>query len=389
MNYKALEEHIEQYVKSYIQQHANQKLIYHNLSHAESVVKAAKKIADYYKLTEKERFIIISAAWLHDIGYHIDPRMHEKVAADEAEALLKSLEVPAEIITQVQQCIMATRMPQEPRNLLEQIICDADLFHLGTDAFWENNKLIRKECESILNHKILKEDWRRTALLLLSQHQYHTQFCKDLLEKGKQKNIEKLKQKDNTGAGDEKTATPSAKVEKPSRGIETMFRITSNNHQRLSDMADNKAHIMITTTSIIISVLLSVLFRKLEEYPHLTIPALILLTICVVTMVFSILATRPSIPPGHFTEEDIRQQKTNLLFFGNFYNMPLDDYRKGMESMMEDANFLYGSMIQDIYSQGVVLGRKYKLLRIAYNVFMFGIIASVLAFVTASLFFNH
>jgi hypothetical protein len=159
-----------------------------------------------------------------------------------------------------------------------------------------------------------------------------------------------------------------------------MFRITSTNHQRLSDMADNKAHIMISTNSIILSVILSLLLRKLEDNPHLIIPTMLLLIICVVTMVFSILATRPSIPEGMFTSEDIKQKRVNLLFFGNFYRMSLPDYEKGMHALMEDREFLYGSLIKDVYAQGVVLGRKYRLLRIAYNVFMFGIIAAVLAF---------
>ncbi|MNV71534.1 hypothetical protein D3C71_1645580 [compost metagenome] len=174
------------------------------------------------------------------------------------------------------------------------------------------------------------------------------------------------------------------KSERPERGIETMFRITSTNHQRLSDMADNKAHIMISTNSIILSVILSILLRKLEDNPHLIIPTLILLVICVVTMVFSILATRPSIPEGVFTPQDITNKKVNLLFFGNFYRMSLPDYEGGMIKMMEDRDFLYGSLIKDLYSQGVVLGRKYRLLRIAYNVFMFGIVISVVAFILAS-----
>ncbi len=152
-------------------------------------------------------------------------------------------------------------------------------------------------------------------------------------------------------------------------------------------MADNKASIMITTTSIIISVLLSVLLRKLEDNRYLTVPVILLLTVCVVTMVFAILATRPSIPPGTFTQKDIEDKKVNLLFFGNFYRMRLEEYDRGMREMMNDREFLYGSLTRDVYSQGVVLGRKYNLLRIGYNVFMFGIVISVLAFVIATIFF--
>ena len=177
-------------------------------------------------------------------------------------------------------------------------------------------------------------------------------------------------------------------ADKPGRGIETMFRISSGNHQRLSDMADNKAHIMITTTSIILSVLLSLLLRKLEDNPNLILPTMLLLIVCVVTMVFSILATRPSLPNGIFTEQDITDKKKSLLFFGNFYRMSYNEYSNGMEKLMSDREYLYGNLTRDVYSQGIVLGRKYRLLRIAYDIFMFGIIASVLAFALAVTIFK-
>jgi len=133
---------------------------------------------------------------------------------------------------------------------------------------------------------------------------------------------------------------------------------------------------------------LSILLRKLEDNAYLIFPTILLLTICVITMVFSILATRPTIPHGTFTEQDITDKKVNLLFFGNFYRMAYSDYAAGMQAMMNDRDFLYGSLTKDVYSQGVVLGRKYRLLRVGYNVFMFGIVASVISFVIASMFFG-
>ncbi|HWV29676.1 MAG TPA: Pycsar system effector family protein, partial [Dyadobacter sp.] len=281
--------------------------------------------------------------------------------------------------------------------------------------------------EQRLGRKIDKAEWRKSTIKLLENHEYQTDYCRDLLDKQKKKNLDKLKQKlleeslqaqeagapepeatitANAGVADvsylpvqkhkeEKAFIPEIaegkkkKDDRPDKGIETMFRISSNNHQRLSDMADNKAHIMITTTSIIISVLLSVLVRKLEDNAYLILPTMMLLTVCMVTMVFSILSTRPTIPRGTFTQEDIDAKSVNLLFFGNFYRMSFNEYSKGMQTMMNDRDFLYGSLTKDVYSQGVVLGRKYRLLRVAYNVFMFGIVISVVAFVIASIFFEH
>ena len=86
-----------------------------------------------------------------------------------------------------------------------------------------------------------------------------------------------------------------------SKGIQTMLRLTSENHLKLSDMADHKANILISVNSIIISVILSVLFRKLQDEPYLTVPSIIFLVVAVTTIVISILATRPKINSGrHF-----------------------------------------------------------------------------------------
>ncbi len=92
-------------------------------------------------------------------------------------------------------------------------------------------------------------------------------------------------------------------------------------------------------------------------------------------------------PRGVFTEEDIVSKKTNLLFFGNFHKMKREQYEWGMKEMMKDADYLYTSLIRDIYFLGVVLGKKYRMLRIAYTIFMFGLIISVIAFLIAQKFF--
>ena len=100
-------------------------------------------------------------------------------------------------------------------------------------------------------------------------------------------------------------------------------------------------------------------------------------------MVFSILSTRPKVTSGKFTKEDVAQKKVNLLFFGNFHKMPLEDFQEGMSQLMNDRDYLYKSLMKDLYFLGIVLEKKYRLLRIAYNIFMIGIIISVIAFVIA------
>lgn len=388
MQYREILDQLHAYVTSLFHTHKDERFIYHNLYHTEQVVENTVKIANHYQLEDQDFFIVAAASWFHDMGYLFDCSQHEAKGERIAVAFLEEKGVDKEVIDQISGCIMATKMPQKPSSLLEQIVCDADLFHLGSDSFKEKNKLMRKEVEAFCNKDIDKNAWRIKTIALFKAHHYHTDYCKDLLNHKKAQNLaemeEKLITQSATGTKIASETTKKKKSEKPERGVETMFRISSTNHQRLSDMADNKAHIMISTNSIILSVILSLLLRKLEDNPHLIIPTLLLLIICVTTMVFSILATRPSIPEGVFTPNDIEEKKVNLLFFGNFYRMSLSDYQNGMLKMMDDRDFLYGSLIKDVYSQGVVLGRKYRLLRVAYNVFMFGIVAAVLAFIIAS-----
>ncbi|MDN3548132.1 Pycsar system effector family protein [Mucilaginibacter aquaedulcis] len=408
MKFQQLLEEVKLYVTAYFETHHDSELIYHNLKHTKDVVAAATQIANHYQLSDEDFFIVIAAAWFHDTGYFADKMHHEAKSVEVATHELKQLQVDAAVIDKVNGCIMATRMPQEPANLLEQILCDADLFHLGTDDFRDKSKLMRKEMEACKHQEIDKDSWRKGNIEFLESHQYYTDYVRLLLNDQKTKNLERLKDKDSEVK--EKTEEMNTievakpyheetdpakedhdhhdkkhKNDKPERGIETMFRISSSNHQRLSDMADNKAHIMITVNSIILSAIISLVLRKLDEHSNLLIPTFLLLAVSLTTMIFSILSTRPSIPSGQFTHDDIEKRTVNLLFFGNFYRMSLNDYSEGMLKMMDDKDFLYGSLIRDNYSQGVVLGKKYRLLRISYNVFMFGLIISVLAFIISSL----
>jgi len=410
MNYQQLLDKVKQQVLSYFKLRNNEDLLYHNRKHTEDVVAAAIQIANHYQLNDRDFFIVAASAWFHDIGYMEDTANHEERSARLAEEFLKAQYVDEDIIREVNGCIMATKMPQKPVGLLQSIICDADVFHLGTGDFDGNNKQLRKECKAVYHCDFSKQDWRHKTIQFMQSHHYHTDYAQMLLTDQKEKNLQELKDKEVEWREKNQTETleplavpamatpdknssaaapvfeekPAKKKERPDKGIETMFRVSSSNHQRLSDMADNKAHIMITVNSIILSAIISLLLRRLEDYSYLIIPTFIILVVSLTTMVFAILATRPSIPEGRFTPQDIEAKKVNLLFFGNFYRMNLPDYIAGMRSVMADREFLYGSLIIDLYSQGVVLGRKYRLLRISYNIFMFGLIASVLAFIIAA-----
>ncbi|MRX77273.1 HD domain-containing protein [Pedobacter petrophilus] len=398
MDYKQLQHEVEKYVGNYFRTHHDPRLVYHNLEHTQEVVDAAQQIANHYQLNDQDFFTVTIAAYFHDTGYFEEALQHEAKGAELADQFLAEHQVGTELRDNVKSAILSTKIPQRPKNQIDKILCDADLFHLGLPDFRQKGKLMHKEVELIYEKKISKQEWRKRDIQFMESHRYQTDYVILLLNDQKQANISKLKSKLTTQEEikveqeEPKNFAPNiisdtnkkkGKDDRPDKGIETMFRITSANNQRLSDMADNKAHILITVNSIMLSLIVSLLLRRLEDHGNLIIPTFILLIVSLTCVVVSILSTRPSIPKGEFTQEDMDNKKVNLLFFGNFYKMSLPSYTDGMIQVMNDKDFLYGTLITDVYSQGVVLGRKYKLIRLAYNIFMFGLIAAVFAFVIA------
>jgi predicted metal-dependent HD superfamily phosphohydrolase len=403
----------EQYVANIFSEKIGKDFPYHSFQHTREVVAHCELIASRYDLDETDFTALMIAAWFHDTGYSVSGKHgHEAESQRIVTDFLQQRQAPQELIDKVNGCIRATKMPQAPSTLIEQIICDADLFHLGSDDFQQKNKLLREEVNNFNAEKIGKKDWRKLNVEFVTRHQFFTEFGREMLEPVKQKNLRELEEK--AGLYKKEISIPKAvpgpvpppvpqhtrnvieqpegaeakkgKAAKTERGVVAMFRIMSESHNNLSQMADSKANIMISVNTIVISIMVSVLLGKLQFYPEFIIPTIILVGVCLTAVIFAILATRPNISGGTFTREDIQNKKINLLFFGNFYNMQLPDYDWAMKEMMKDKDYLYGSMIKDIYFLGVVLSRKYKFLRWSYSVFMYGLIAAIVAFAIAFIF---
>lgn len=366
---------------------------YHNLQHTQEVVAAVKEIGSQTELTEDELESALIAAWLHDIGYADGEGDHERKSAEKARELLTSWGAPHKMVLEVSEAILSTVMPQQPKSIVSKVLCDADLFHLSREECMEKSDLLREEWQAHGKDEVSDREWIEKNIEFMEGHRYHTPYGQTVLQAGKKKNLKKLRRLITPEVSEKeyhklentlvklRSKLEKERMQKPDRGIETMFRTTSGNHIQLSQMADNKANILITINSIILSVVVSVLVRKLEEDPRLILPTILLVSVCLATIVFAILATRPNVSAGRFTRDDIKNKKTNLLFFGNFHGMDVEDYEWSMKQVMKDADYLYGSMIKDIYYLGKVLGKKYKYLRIAYNIFMFGFVIAVLSFV--------
>ncbi|AXG68385.1 hypothetical protein KORDIASMS9_00600 [Kordia sp. SMS9] len=385
---------VEKYVVHFLNKKVDKSYVYHNVTHTKSVVDGTKELIEGLEIEEKQANQLIIAAWFHDTGYSQGVENHEEESVQIATEFLQKHAISEEDLKAINTLILATKMGRKPTNLLEQIICDADCSHIGSKNFQDLSELLRKEIELTQNKSISEAEWLDENINFVSEkHTFHTTYASKNWQKRKGKNLAKLLQSKNKVTRDitklkQKKAElkfKKDKIELPERGIETMFRVALRNHITLSDIADTKANILLSVNAIIISMVLSNLVSKLDNpsNDYMIIPTIIFTVFTVVSMVLSILATRPNVTKGKFNKEDVANRKVNLLFFGNFHQMKLDEFEWAMGEMMQDRDYLYGSLTKDLYFLGLVLNRKYNLLRTTYTVFMIGIVISVLSFVVA------
>ncbi len=166
--------------------------IFHNVNHTHLVVQSVEEICDFLNISEPEREVVLLAAWFHDCGHINACTKHEEESKKFAKSFLKAANYPDSKITKVLQCIEATKLPQHPVDILGQIICDADLYHLAASNYFDLLAKLREEWVQIRNEEYSDKEWFKLNLNFLQSHQYFTDFGKEVLEEKKQSVIKVL-----------------------------------------------------------------------------------------------------------------------------------------------------------------------------------------------------
>lgn len=364
---------------------------YHNFIHTTFTVNKAEEILKNTQVSEEDQEKVVLALWFHDTGYIECAKNHEEAGVKIMKDFLQQENYTENYIEDVSKLILATKITYVPQNLLEKIVKDADCSHFASHDYNDISDALRKEWELTNVRCYSNNEWNAGNLdMLKNKHQFYTEYAKKEWQPLKEKNIKKIEkklEKDEDKKESSENKKSKEKEPKSDRSVDTLFRVTLSNHTRLSDIADSKANILLSVNAIIISVCLSVLVPKLDtpKNSHLIIPSFILLASAVLTIIFAILSTKPNVTKAKFSLQDVADRKVNLLFFGNFNRMIFDDYQDAMNVLIKDRDYIYDSMVKDLYFLGKVLDRKYRLLSITYQIFMAGIVISVLSFAYAFL----
>jgi hypothetical protein len=292
-------------------------------------------------------------------------------------------DVDAEVVHQTLQSVRTNRATTSAAALWS----DATNWVRYGENFSEQSALERLEVELLQEQTYSRQEWQALELEKILKLRFFTAYAKVHYAPVVAQHIAKLKNRLNKS----KEASASVRANAPfeqlelassARGIQTFFRTNYRNHINLSAIADNKANIMISVNSILISVLITVLtWRNITEtQPEVLMPGVIFLVTALASLIFAVLSARPKVTNLNEDQSSLEHIKKNIAFFGNFVTLSLDQYEAAMDEVLRKDDLVYGNMSRDLYFLGKVLSKKYYFLTISYNVFMVGFSVSVALF---------
>ncbi|MFK7978411.1 MAG: Pycsar system effector family protein [Saprospiraceae bacterium] len=374
-------------VETYVIQLLNDRLpgniYFHNVAHTLKVKEKAIKLAKLEKVSKEERLVLAIAALFHDTGFINTYEGHENESQNIAVAYLREKGYPEDKITKIKELIKITDPSIAPASLLEKIICDADTIHVGQKKYRTCSEALRKEWE------VNKEDfyptdlqWEEENLSFLQKHTFYTKAAKENYQGRKSKNINKTKVRVQEARKIAEKKLDEFSVAKNKAAL-TMFKTSLRNHIDLTAIADNKSNIMLSVNALLLTIGMPIFASYLSDKLYLLAPSIIFMFTCITTMVFATLSTRPIKMDGKTNLTKIPAGKTNLFFFGNFYNIGLNMYQEEIKKVISNKEQLDTSIINDLYYLGHSLGDKFRYLRICYNVFIVGIGLSLIAFLVS------
>lgn len=163
-------------------------LNYHNLKHTLGVLAASEELASSEKITGQELIILKTAALFHDSGFLKVYEGHEEVSCEMAASFLPQFDYSPDNIRQVCQLIMGTKIPQSPMDIKGQILCDADLYYLGTNDYKDNAEDLYLELQKASLVKG-RNEWNDKQIKFLEEHTYFTRSANEKLAEGQRQNL--------------------------------------------------------------------------------------------------------------------------------------------------------------------------------------------------------
>lgn len=375
-----------EFMLKWYNEQSNARYVFHNYNRTERILQIAHQLGNAEEISQQDMTNLLVAGCFCEIN-----KVHSNTSPDLVwQNFLQTWEYNSDT-RPVVPTLIAHYLDPEKQSKLANILRDAVMAASYSEEFEKNMPLQRLEFELVNNRKFSNLEWNQYLYRELLSVNYRTPSAKRiygeqisayLLEK--KNRIEKLSQQTVISRGAEAGGLPFEGIEKklPNSAIQTFFRTNYRNHINLSSIADTKANIMISVNAILISVVISILsYQNIPETkPIVFLPVVIFLVTGLTSLVLAVLSIRPKVTALNDPQTTVTAARKNILFFGNFVNLSVEQYEQAMDAVLRDGQLLYGNMVRDIYYLGKVLEKKYRFLTLSYTIFMYGFVATVLTF---------
>src|SRR5258706_850752 len=360
-------------------------LVFHGFARARALVDAAREIAKGARLEEADVSVLLLAAWFHDAGYATGRKGNRKQSAELARAFLAEQQQPQEVADEVAAAIESSHSPN-PEKPVQEALYDALLQPVARKDYVELAEQFRLERERRKGQVHSDVEWTNLCIAFVDERPFRTRYAQ--LEYGARRaetqvRLHKLLRR-QIGEAAEVDAQQAKATKGVGRTVENIFDSISRNQIKLFQIADRRTSTMIHVNAIMVTLIVGLLLRRVEEHRYLLIPTLVLLTVNLITIFISIYSLRS----GRWTLRralgaDVVAHDHNLLMFTNNEALSLEEYVGRMNRLATDWPALQQTLVEDLYFIRKLVLERMKILRLSYHIFIGCRAVSVLAFAVA------
>lgn len=379
----------EDYIASLYAEQKNKGLYYHSFEYCRHFAQLVKEAAEDLQLDEKAANTATLAAWFYVVGMLFDYQnfRHEshRLLKDYLLALdVDPMDIPGENI-------FSTQEPSDiSQHNITDLLKDVQIILRAGFVYPFHETLYQAELSEKLNIKISTSELESSFLSEMMANPFTTSWA--VKNYGQAMNQTLIDQLDFAqSAKISSSPLKEIKKRKPNNrsniAVYNFFRIGFRNHMALSSMADNRSHIMISVNSIMMGIMISfVSYQNLASTnPTLLFPVVVFIITSMTSLIFAILAAKPRVWKSETENDSPEVTITHMASYSNFTKLNLEAYETKLETVLQDPQLMRTSLKKDLYFLGKVLELKNRYLSFSYNIFMFGFVASMLLFLSISI----
>ena len=360
-------------------------LVFHSFGRARALVDAAREVADGAKLDDDDLTALLLAAWFHDTGYAAGPKGNRKQSAEMARAFLAEQRQPPQLAEEVAAAIQATDSPS-PDKPVQEVLHDALLLVIANKNYLALAEQFRLERERRKDEVHSDVEWTKICIAFFDNHHFRTRYAQLEYNAGRAANLVRLHKllREQVAEAAHQDAEQAKVTKGMGKTVENIFDSLSRNQIQLFKILDRRTSTMIQVNAIMITLIVGLLLRRIEEYRALLMPTLLLLTVNLITIFISIYSMRVGRSDvRRILGSDAAAHDDNVLMFSNDVPWSLEEFRGRMNRLASDWPKLQQTLVDDLYFIRKLLLSRGKALAVSYDVFTVGLALSVLSFAIA------